>query len=76
MNYALLDENNVVTNIIVLTPESAEDFPGAVYIGDIRVGIGDEYRDGLFYRGEERCYSTLEELQIALQILTMGVEVE
>lgn len=76
MNYALLDENNIVTNIIVLTPDAVEGFENAVFFGDTRVHIGDEYRDGLFYHEGERCYSTLEEAQIALQILTTGVSID
>ena len=73
MIYALLDENNIITNVIVLNPENAADFPNAVPTYDVQTNIGDEYRNGYFYHEGERCYSVREEMEIALRILTMGV---
>ena len=61
MNYALI-ENGIVTNIIWLYPENASDFPNAVPMGDIPVGIGDEYIDHVFYRNGERILTNLESM--------------
>lgn len=54
MRYALI-EDGIVINIIWLNAFNATDFPGCVAIEDgMSVGIGDEYRDGKFWRnGEE-----------------------
>lgn len=52
MNYALV-ENGIVTNIIYLHPMNAEDFPNAVPMGSLPVTIGDEYKNGQFYRNGE-----------------------
>ena len=76
MTYALLDENNIVINLIVLTSDTAKDFPNAIYTNNVCVHIGDLYQNGYFYHEGERCYSVLEELQIALQILTLGVDID
>ena len=62
MNYALI-ENGIVANIIWLYPDNASDFPNAVPIGDVPVGIGDEYIDHVFYRNGERILTYLEILQ-------------
>lgn len=59
MNYALI-ENDIVTNIIVLLPGNASDFPDTAPVGDKPVGIGDEYRDGKFYRNGKEILSPLE----------------
>lgn len=54
MNYALLDENNIVTNIIWINPEQQKDFPSGIPTNDLPILPGDEYKDGKFYRnGEE-----------------------
>ena len=53
MRYALI-EDGIVINIIWLNAFNATDFPGCVAIEDgMSVGIGDEYRDGKFWRGGE-----------------------
>ena len=49
MNYAWI-EDGVVTNMIVLLPANAHEFPNAVAVHGLPVGIGDEYRDGKFRR--------------------------
>lgn len=54
MNYALLDENGMITNVIWLLPSNAEDFPDAVPLEDYPAGIGDQCIDGVFYRDGER----------------------
>ena len=78
MDYALI-ENGIVTNIIFLLPTNADDFPGAVPIGDIPVGIGDTYENGDFYRDGEVLKSSLEMtnervamVEEALEILLSG----
>ena len=81
MNYALI-ENGIVINMIVIAPYNMSDFPSAVPVGDKPVGIGDEYRDGKFYRDGEEVLSELEQLKLQLaqaeeneQIITGGVPV-
>ena len=51
-NYALLDENNVVTNIIWMTDENAPEFPNSKCLGALHVTIGDIYNadKNKFYR--------------------------
>lgn len=50
MRFAIVEENKI-TNVIVLNPETAGEFPNAVTIPEnIGAGIGDIYRDGRFYR--------------------------
>lgn len=50
MRFAIVEENKI-TNVIVLNPETAGEFPNAVTIPEnIPAGIGDTYRDGRFYR--------------------------
>ena len=78
MDYALI-ENGIVTNIIFLLPTNADDFPNAVPIGDIPVGIGDTYENGDFYRDGEVLKSSLEMtnervamVEEALEILLSG----
>lgn len=79
MNYALI-ENGVVTNIIWLYETNADEFPGAVKLGERQVEIGDTYEDGRFYRDGAEVLTAEEEAQLeamtyaeALQVL--GVEV-
>ena len=53
MEYALLN-NSIVTNIIVIGRRSRNVFPYCVPINGLPVMIGDEYRDGKYYRnGQE-----------------------
>lgn len=79
MNYALV-ENGVVTNIIWLYETNADEFPGAVKLGERQVKIGDTYEDGKFYRDGVEVPTAEEAAQLeavtyaeALQVL--GVEV-
>ena len=58
MNYAVT-EDGVVTNIIVLYPSNAKDFPEAVPCGDVPVGIGDTWDGQDFYRDGEKVVSPL-----------------
>lgn len=67
MNYALI-ENGIVNNIIVLMPSNADEFPNAISIGDRRVGIGDSYIDGKFYRDGSEILTGEEEIQNLLKI--------
>ena len=78
MNYALID-NGVVTNIIILYPGNASDFPAAVPCGDVPAAIGDTWDGEHFYRAGERVLTPLEQarkdaedMQAALALL--GVE--
>lgn len=76
-----LEENGVVTNVMVLYPPSAAEFEGAVPCGEIPVAIGDTYDGEHFYRAGERVLTALEQahkdaedMQAALELL--GVETE
>jgi len=60
MDYALI-ENGVVTNVIWLLPQNAGEFPGAVALNDVPAGIGDTYKDGVFYRDGERVLTSIEQ---------------
>ncbi len=73
MQYALV-ENNIVTNLIVLLPSNADDFPNAVPIGDKPISMGDTYNPetGKFYRNGSEILSPLEEATMALQIILGG----
>lgn len=76
MNYALI-KDNVVTNIILLLPFNAEDFPNAVCIEGLFVQIGDTYDGERFYHDGEPLYSIEEQLSQAQQITDiMAGEVE
>ena len=67
MNYALLDENSIVENIIWLYPGLAEEeFPEAKPIGELLVEIGDEYRDGDFYHNGEKILTREERDNIVI----------
>ena len=62
MNYALIT-NGVVSNIIWLYDGNAQEFPGAVKLGDRPIGIGDTYTDGNFYRDGVEVLTPLEQAQ-------------
>ena len=62
MRYALI-ENGMVTNIIVLNDRNASDFPDAVRLGDLPVGIGDTYTDEKFYRDGVEVLTPMEQAQ-------------
>lgn len=51
-NYALLDENNIVTNIIWMADENAPEFPNCKCLGSIPAAVGDQYNlnENKFYR--------------------------
>lgn len=75
MNYAFI-ENDVVTNVIWLSPSNASEFSNAVPIGDILVDIGDTYDGQNFYRDGEKVLSPvilvgleLEDAKNALKVL-------
>lgn len=59
MNYAVI-RGGVVVNMIVIAPYNTADFPEAVPVGDKPVGIGDEYRDGKFWRDGAEVLSPAE----------------
>lgn len=79
MNYALI-ENGVVTNIIWLYETNADEFPGAVKLGERQVEIGDTYEDGKFFRDGAEVL-TAEEAAVQAAALyaealeTLGVDV-
>lgn len=75
MRYAVI-EDGVVTNIIVLYPSNAKDFPSAVPCGGIPVAIGDTYDGTHFYRDgqqvlteAEQARKDAEDMQAALALL-------
>lgn len=63
MNYALIVDG-VVTNVIWLLPKNADDFPGAVALDDTPAGIGDTYKDGVFYREGKRVLTIAEQVLV------------
>ena len=60
MDYAII-ENDLVVNVIWLSPSNAEEFPSAVPMGDVPARIGDTYTGGFFYRDGERVLTGAEE---------------
>lgn len=82
MRYAIITDG-VVTNVIILYPGNAADFPDAVPCGDLPVAIGDTYDGEHFYRGGERVLTALEQaqkdaedMQAALELLGINNETE
>lgn len=80
MRYAIITDG-FVTNVIVLYPGNAGDFPDAVRCGDVPVAIGDTYDGEHFYRGGERVLTALEQAQkdaedMAEALKLLGVETE
>ena len=64
-------------NILSLRKNQAHEFSDCVPMNDIPVGIGDTYKDGVFYRDGERVKSRVEQLvDEALSILRGEVEEE
>lgn len=63
MNYAIV-EDGIVTNLIVLNPNDARDFPDAVCCEGKPVRIGDTYQNEEFYNIKGEKIITYE--QIAL----------
>lgn len=79
MNYALI-ENGIVTNIIWLYETNADEFTGAVKLGERQVEIGDTYEDGKFFRDGAEVL-TAEEMAVQAAALyaealeTLGVNI-
>ena len=67
MDYAILDNNNIVDNLAVSTIPLNEKW---IPLEGRRVAIGDIYDGADFYRGGEKVLAKEEELDIALKILT------
>lgn len=82
MRYAIITDG-VVTNVIILYPGNAADFPTAVPCGDVPVAIGDTYDGQDFYREGARVLSPVEQarkdaedMEAALRLLGVdGTEV-
>ena len=82
MRYAIITDG-VVTNVIVLYPGNAADFPTAVPCGDVPVAIGDTCDGHDFYREGARVLSPVEQarkdaedMQAALELLGVGNNTE
>lgn len=82
MRYAIITDG-VVTNVIVLYPGNAADFPTAVPCGDVPVAIGDTWDGQDFYREGARVLSPVEQarkdaedMQAALELLGINNETE
>ncbi len=80
MRYAIIT-GGVVTNVIILYPGNAGDFPDAVRCGDVPVAIGDTYDGQDFYRDGIKVVSALakaqqeaEDMQAALAELGVTVD--
>lgn len=82
MRYAIITDG-VVTNVIILYPGNARDFPSAVPCGDVPVAIGDTWDGQDFYREGARVLSPVEQarkdaedMEAALRLLGVdGTEV-
>ena len=82
MRYAIITDG-IVTNVIVLYPGNAADFPDAVPCGDVPVAIGDTYDGQDFYREGalvlspvEQARKDAEDMQAALELLGVGNNTE
>ena len=82
MRYAIITDG-VVTNVIILYPGNAADFPTAVPCGDVPVAIGDTWDGQDFYREGARVLSPVEQaqkdaedMQAALELLGVGNNTE
>ena len=80
MRYAIITDG-VVTNVIILYPGNAGDFPDAVRCGDVPVAIGDTWDGQDFYRDGEKVLSAAEharqeaeDMQAALAELGVTVD--
>lgn len=80
MRYAVI-EDGIVTNVIILYPGNAVDFPSAVVCRNLPVAIGDAYADGKFYRDGELLKSqmdtaieNIEDMQAALTELGVTID--
>lgn len=82
MRYAIITDG-VVTNVIILYPGNARDFPSAVPCGDVPVAIGDTWDGQDFYREGARVLSPVEQarkdaedMEAALEVLGINNETE
>ena len=82
MRYAIITDG-VVTNVIILYPGNAADFPTAVPCGDVPVAIDDTWDGEHFYREGARVLSPVEQarkdaedMQAALEVLGINNETE
>lgn len=82
MRYAIITDG-VVTNVIILYPGNAGDFPDAVRCGDVPVAIGDTWDGEHFYRKGARVLSPVEQarkdaedMEAALKLLGVGNNTE
>lgn len=82
MRYSIITDG-VVTNVIILYPGNARDFPSAVPCGDVPVAIGDIYDGKHFFRDGEQVLTPLEQarkdaedMQAALELLGINNETE
>ena len=82
MRYAIV-EDGIVSNIIVLYPGNAADFPEAVPCGDVPAAIGDTWDGEHFYRAGKQVLTPLEQarkdaedMQAALELLGINNETE
>lgn len=73
MNYAIV-EDGIVTNIVVLYPMGAKDFPEAVPCGDIPVFIGDTYDGEHFFRAGKRVLTPLEQARKDIESTQANIE--
>jgi len=62
MNYALIDGNGTVNNIIWLCSANRSEFPNAICVADRPVAISDVYQDGVFTRGGEVVLTNPEQI--------------
>lgn len=72
--YALV-EDGVVTNVMVLYPPSAAEFPEAAPCGDVPVAIGDAWDGQDFYRDGNKVVSVLAAAQEENQTLRQKLPV-
>lgn len=82
MRYAIITDG-VVTNVIILYPGNAADFPSAMPCGDVPAAIGDTWDGEHFYRAGEQVLAPLEQaqkdaedMQAALELLGVGNNTE
>ena len=82
MRYAIITDG-VVTNVIILYPGNAADFPSAMPCGDVPAAIGDTWDGEHFYRAGEQVLAPLEQaqkdaedMQAALELLGINNETE
>ena len=80
MQYAIV-EDGIVTNVIVLYPPGAAEFPDAVPCRDIPAAIGDTWDGQAFTRNGERVLTeadqlrqSVEDKQASLDALGVGTE--